>query len=137
MSGAAARVVSITGLSTLVDTEAKLDRDLANARARADAMRTAARQRAETAAAALDDELELERARAIAAIEAATAREIHDIEQDAGARVARFEAVYGDSLHALARTIADRVIEIALDDAPHGAADAVAIAEPPPAEARP
>jgi len=118
MSGAAADVVSTTGLHTLVDTEARIDRELADARAKADAMRTAARERADTAAAALDGELELERARAIAAIEATTAREIRTIEDDARARVGRYEAVHGEALATLARTMADRVIEIALAEAP-------------------
>lgn len=118
MSGAAAPVVSTTGLSALVDAEANLDRELADARAKAEAMRAAARQRADTAAAALDGELELERARAIAAIEAATAREIRGIEDDARTQVARFEAVHGETLATLARTVADRVIAIALAEAP-------------------
>lgn len=106
-------VVSTTGLSALVDTEARLDHELENARVRADAMRAAARQRAMAAAAALDGELEVERAHAIAAIETATSREIAGIELEARASVTRFDAVVGETLQALARRLADRVIQIA------------------------
>ena len=110
--------MSTTGLHALVDAEAKLDRDLADARATADGMRAAARQRADSAAAALDGELELERARAIASIEAATAREIREIADDARTRGARYDAIRGEALAELARTLAARVIEIALAEAP-------------------
>jgi hypothetical protein len=114
MSGAAAPVVSTGGLGMLVDAEARLDREIATAHVRADAMRAAARQRASEAAAALDGELVRERERAIAAIEAATARELRTIAEQARIDVARFEAI---DVQALARVVVDRLAELVLAEA--------------------
>ena len=111
------RVVS-TGLSALVDAEARLDRALADARAEADALRAAAYERAKAAAGTLDSELDRERARAARAIEDATARELRSIADEARLHVARFEAVEGERLRALACELARRLAALALAEAP-------------------
>ena len=106
-----------TGLSALVDAEARLDRALADARAEADALRAAAYERAKAAANMLDAELDRERARAARAIEDATARELRAIADDARLHVARFDAVQGESLRVLALEIARRIAAIAIAEA--------------------
>ncbi|HSN28413.1 MAG TPA: hypothetical protein VLT45_19140 [Kofleriaceae bacterium] len=106
-----------TGLSALVDAEARLDRALADARAEADALRAAAYERAKAAANMLDAELDRERARAARAIEDATARELRAIADDARLHVARFDAVQGESLRVLALEIARRLAAIAVAEA--------------------
>lgn len=116
ISAAAHRGVS-TGLSALVDAEARLDRALADARAEADALRAAAYERAKAAANMLDAELDRERARAAQAIEDATARELRAIADDARLHVARFDAVQGESLRVLALEIARRLAAIAVAEA--------------------
>ena len=110
------RLVS-SGLSALVDAEARLDRALSDARAEAEALRAAAHERANHAADILDAELDRERARTASAIEAATARELRELAEDARTQAARFDAIAGDRLHALAADIAHRLVEIALAEA--------------------
>ena len=107
------RLVS-SGLSVLADAEARLDRALAEARDQAAALRTAAHERARAAANALDAELDRERARTAAAIEAAIASELREIAHDARLQAARFDAVEGDRLRILAGELARRLGELAL-----------------------
>ena len=106
------------GLSALVDAEARLDQAIAHARAEADALRAAAYERARAAASMLDSELDRERSRAARAIEDATAVELRAIADDARLHVARFDAVVGERLHALAHELARRLAEIAIAEAP-------------------
>jgi len=117
MSGAASRGVvtsttSLTGgseLATLVETEARLDRALADARGIADATRAAAQQAAEAATAALDAEIARARERLAAEIATRTHDELAAIDDAARADVARFAAVRGDALAAIARALVDRI----------------------------
>jgi len=104
-------------LAALVDAEARLDRALADARASAQAVRDAARRRADDAAAVLDAEIEHERARLATEIAAATDAQLAAIADRTRAELARYETVRGDVLDDLARRLADRLVAVALDEA--------------------
>jgi len=98
-------------LAVLIETEARLDRELAAARAQGERLRRAALDGAAVANAALDDELARERARITAELAAAAdALERATVEQ-ARAEVARFDAVRGERLERVARRLAERLVE--------------------------
>ncbi|HEU0032567.1 MAG TPA: hypothetical protein VFQ53_18170 [Kofleriaceae bacterium] len=104
-------------LATLVETEARLDAALSDARARGDAMREAARTAAAAAAASLDAELVAERDRLAAEIAQATRERIVAIEQAAVVDVARYDALTGIALDELAERLAQRLVAIVHEEA--------------------
>ncbi len=108
---------SNSDLAALVDAEASLDRRLAAARDAANAARDAARKRAADAMAQIDRELERERARIAAEIAATTAAELRAIADDARANVARYDALRGEALTALARQLARELADLVLAEA--------------------
>jgi hypothetical protein len=98
-------------LAVLIETEARLDRELAAAREHGERLRRAARERAAAAAAALDDELARERARITTELAAAADVVERATVEQARAEVARFEAVRGERLERVARRLAERLVE--------------------------
>lgn len=109
---------SASALTVLADTELRLDRAIADARDAAAAAIAEARRRAELASAAVAGEIERERARITAEIEATTEAQIGGLATQATAEAARFDALRGDALDAIARQLADRLAAIALDEGP-------------------
>ncbi len=106
---------SASGLATLVETEARLDRALAEAREGAQALRARARLRAETAAADLDAEIEGERARVAAAIEAETQIRLAALVARTTGELARFEVVRGEVLSSVVHDLVERLVALALE----------------------
>jgi hypothetical protein len=108
---------SISDLTMLVETEARLDRALAAAHATATAAVEAARQRADAATATVDGEIEHARARIATEIASATAAQCRALTEQAHRQAARFDAMRGDPLDAIALALARRLAAIALDEA--------------------
>lgn len=96
-------------LALLVEAEARLDRELADAREQATAIERAARARVEAAAAALADQLATERARVSAAVDADTTARLAAIEEEARDLMARFDAVSGSRAIEIATTVVDTI----------------------------
>jgi vacuolar-type H+-ATPase subunit D/Vma8 len=96
-------------LDELVATEARLDRQIAEARARAAELGDDARRRAAEDEVALEAELVAGRARIAREGEAAIAAAVRAIEDEARLAVARYESVAGERLAALAVRLAERV----------------------------
>jgi len=107
---------SISDLGVLVETEARLDRALAAAHATATAAVAAASQRADAAIATVDGEIEHARARIAAEIATATAAQCRALAEQAHGQAARFDAMRGDALDAIAMALARRLAAIALDE---------------------
>lgn len=108
----------LSELASLVDAEARLDRMLEVAREAASAERAAAHHRAELAAASLAIEIERERDRVATALAAATDAQVLEIVGGARAECARFDAVVGEALGALAHRLSQRLATLALEEAP-------------------
>jgi F0F1-type ATP synthase membrane subunit b/b' len=104
-----------SGLATLVETEARLDLALAQAREAAQGLRHQARQRAENAAALLDAEITRERAHAAAQVEAETQARLATIAEHARAELARYEAVRGEVLGTIVKDLVERLVVLALE----------------------
>lgn len=104
-------------LAVLVETEARLDRALVDARLIAESARALARQRADEAAAAQEAELARERERIATEIEAATRARIAELARTARDAVARYDAVRGPRLAEIARRVAARLVAIANEEA--------------------
>ncbi|HEU4731045.1 MAG TPA: hypothetical protein VFT22_24290 [Kofleriaceae bacterium] len=102
-----------SGLSALVEAEARLDRALDAAREAAIASVAAARRRAEDDAATIDAEIARERARIDAEITTATTAQLAAIAEQARAQAARFDAVRGEALARLGHALAHRLAAIA------------------------
>lgn len=107
-----------SALRALADAELRLDQAIAAARQAAAAAVSDARRRGEAAAAAIDDEIARARAEIAAEIAAATDRQLAAIADQARAEAARFDAVRGEALDAIAGQLARRLAVIALDEAP-------------------
>ena len=105
-------------LAALVATEARLDRELADARADADADRDRARRDAQAALDTLDAALAIERAGAAAEVARAAAARRRAIEEDARAELAGWQAIEGARLDALARRLCARVASRAIAEEP-------------------
>lgn len=106
-------------LALLVETEARLDRELAAARERAAALHEAARRRVEQAEATLAAEITAERARIATEIEHATAAQLREMADAAQREITRFDAVAGEQATEVARRIAAQwVAAIAAEDTP-------------------
>jgi hypothetical protein len=103
-------------LDILVETEARLDRELAEARVRAAAVLEGARKHAEDATAALATELANDRARIAATIAADTERELAAIAENASRAIARYEAIRGERLDPIARRLAARIVALAAEE---------------------
>lgn len=103
-------------LVTLVETEHRLDAEVASARIAADGTREAARERARVALAEVDVRIEAERARIAQAFDRETSERERALEAGAREQIARFDAVRGDVLDRIARELARRLISIALED---------------------
>lgn len=97
-------------LAVLVETEARLDRELAAARAEAEQLVEAARARVTAAGQALAAEIEAEQARAAAEIERDTLAQLRAIDDEARREVQRFESIRGERADAIARQLADRLV---------------------------
>jgi hypothetical protein len=100
-------------LALLVATEARLDRALAAARLEALALVDAARRRADAADAALTDEIARQQARITDELDAELAKQRMAIADAARAEIARYEAMNGDVLATIARTLAVELAKIA------------------------
>jgi hypothetical protein len=107
-----------SALRALADTELRLDQAIAAAREAAAAAVTGARRRAEAAAAAIDGEVARARGEIAAEIAAATDRQLAAIADQARTEAARFDAVRGEPLDAIAGQLAGRLAAIALDEGP-------------------
>lgn len=103
-------------LVALVETEARLDRALADARARARALIETARRAAD--ASLRDEELAEQRDRIAMNIDAARTAQIAAISEQARADQARCAALDGPALAALAHRLGLQLIEVALDEVP-------------------
>ena len=103
-------------LAVLVETEARLDRELADARQKAEALRDAGRQRAERALATLEAEAVFERTRISTEIEAATVARVRAVEEAADAAIARFEAIRGEELARIARRLVDDIVALVREE---------------------
>jgi vacuolar-type H+-ATPase subunit H len=103
-------------LAALVDTEARLDRALDDARSAAATAVAAARRRAEASAASIDSELIHERIRIADEVVGATAAQIQAIAQNTRDQVSRYDAVRGDALGEIAHALAARLAALALDE---------------------
>ena len=97
-------------LASLVETESRLDGQLASARHAADVAREAARARALAAEHALDDRLAHERTSIAATIAAETTAREAAIEGTAAAAITRYDAVRDEALANLARRLAERLV---------------------------
>ena len=104
-------------LATLVDAEQQLDVALAEARARAAAVREEARRRAETAATLVDEQIASERSRIASEITAATAARARELAAQVQRDVARFEAVRGELLATIAGAVAAKLAAAVLAEA--------------------
>jgi hypothetical protein len=102
-------------LALLVDTEARLDRDLAAARAKVAALEHAANERMAEADVGFAAQLEAERIRIATDSERETAQRIREIEDAARVAVARFTAIRDDRADAIARRIVEQLIALAED----------------------
>ena len=118
MTRAAAIRTSGSDLAVLVETEARLDRALADARAQAAAIREAARDRAKAASQALDGMLDRERARITAAVAASTEAQLAAIATKARGQITCFEATRAERLDPIARELASRIVALALEETP-------------------
>jgi hypothetical protein len=103
-------------LAILVETEVELDRAVAHARRDAAAAIEAATLDAKSALESIEVTIARERAKLAASIEAESRERARRIEDAAAAAVARYDAVRGDALVALARRIARRVAVLAEED---------------------
>ena len=119
MSAAAlADVSSTSDLAALVATEARLDGALADARVAAEAAVEHARREAAAPDPDFEADLERERERLAAEISARAAVEIRAIEDDARARVARFDAMRGEAVASIAHALVGRLVELVREDVP-------------------
>jgi hypothetical protein len=107
-----------SALHALADTELRLDQAIAAARDAAAAAVADARRRAEAAAVAIDGEIARARGEIATEIAAATDRQLAAIADQARSEAARFDAVRGEPLDAIAGQLAGRLAAIALDEAP-------------------
>ena len=105
-------------LALLVEAEARLDRELADARREAAAIERTARERVEAAAAALAEQLAAERARVSAEVETETATRLAAIHAEASAEIERFEAVRGPRAAAIAAGVVDALVARVHAEAP-------------------
>jgi hypothetical protein len=106
-------------LAVLVETEARLDRELAGARTKAEQIEQAARERVDAAAQALAAEIASAQARAATEIEQDTLAQLRAIDDEARREVQRFDAIRGERAEAIARQIADRLVALVhAEDAP-------------------
>ncbi len=105
-------------LALLVETEHRLDQEIAAAKQAAAAARDAAELRAKTSLADLEANLDREHAKIATEIAAATTARRRAIEDGAAAKVARYEAMRGAALAELARRLARRLVELDEEDAP-------------------
>jgi hypothetical protein len=102
-------------LEVLVDTEARLDRALADARAKAATLEQEAIDRVQQAAASRAAQLDAERIRIADAIEREMAVQIAELEQLAAEEIARFDTIRDERARALARHIAEQLIAFVED----------------------
>ncbi len=106
-------------LEHLVDTEARLDRELAIARARVAALEDEARARVERADAELASQLEAARREIAAETERDAAARVVETERAAAAEIAHFDAVRDEQAIAIARRVADLLVAlVAGEEAP-------------------
>ncbi|MGE0397395.1 MAG: hypothetical protein AB7T06_11785 [Kofleriaceae bacterium] len=103
-------------LTTLVETEARLDAAVASARIAAEATRAAARERARVALEELEQAIEARRARTEQAIADETRDREQASERCAHDEIARFDAVRGERLDAIAQELARRLVAIAMEE---------------------
>lgn len=101
-------------LALLVETEARLERDLATARETAAALEQQARERVDQAAAALVAAITDERTRIAAQIERETAARIAGLDVATARESARMAAVTGERADAIAQRIAEQVVALVL-----------------------
>ncbi|HEY5948554.1 MAG TPA: hypothetical protein VIV40_23845 [Kofleriaceae bacterium] len=103
-------------LAVLVETEARLDREVADARAKAAALEEQTRGRVQAAEAELAVQLERERIRIAAEVERDTSARIAEIEQTAVRDVQRFAAIRDKPAELIARRIAAQLIAIVTEE---------------------
>lgn len=105
-------------LALLVETESRLDGALEAARANARASIAAARRRAEVADVAVADDIARERARIACDAQARVIARREAIAAAARAEIVRYDATRGEALTGIVRALVDRLVAIALEDAP-------------------
>jgi hypothetical protein len=101
-------------LASLVETEARLDRELAAARARAALLQEQANARASEAAGALAAELAVACARIEDEVNRAATARIRELEGACARDTARFASVRDERADAIARRIADQLVALVL-----------------------
>ena len=111
-------MTSPSELATLVETEARLDRALADARARAAGVIEDARRRGAAIEASLQAALAEECARVATAATAASAAQRLAIASAARAEIARFDALRDEALAPLASALAARLVALAREGPP-------------------
>jgi hypothetical protein len=99
-------------LAILVETEIRLDAEVASARKAADDARETARAQARAAEARLDMDIELERARIATTLAAEVDAQTRAIEARAHAAVQHYDALRGEPLDRLASVLARRLIAL-------------------------
>ena len=107
----------VSALAALADAELRLDRAIAAARDAAATAIAGARRSAEQSAATVEGDIAQVRTRIAAEIATATELRLGDIAARARAEAARFDAVRGDALAAIAGRLAHRLAELAVADA--------------------
>ncbi len=107
---------SASELTTLVETEQRLDQAVASARTAANATREAARERARISLDQLEESIEGEQMRIARAMATEISERERTIELDARVQIARFESVTSDELQRIASALAMRLVEITLEE---------------------
>jgi capsule polysaccharide export protein KpsC/LpsZ len=101
-------------LAALVETEARLDHELATARARAALLIEQANARVEAAAAALAAERTAARARIEAEVDRVASTRIRELEDSCARDLARLAAVRGERAEAIAHRIIEQLVAFVL-----------------------
>jgi hypothetical protein len=105
-------------LAVLVETEARLDREIARTRERAEAIVNAARIRTSLAGANLAAEIASDRERIAARIDHETEQRVREIEAEARAQIASLDAIRGEVAIAHARAVVEELVALVLAEVP-------------------
>ena len=105
-------------LAVLVETEARLDRELALARDKAEALVNAARIRTSLAGANLAAEIANERERIAAQIDRETEQRVRAIEADTRAQIGTLDAIRDERAATHAREVIDELVAMVLAEVP-------------------
>lgn len=105
-------------LAVLVETETRLDREIARTREKAEAIVNAARIRTSLAGANLAAEIASDRERIAARIDHETEQRIREIETETRAQIESLDAVHGEAAVAHARAVVEELVALVLAEVP-------------------